>query len=107
MNKIDAYLNYPKSDPHGNPIPDINGHITLPKNEQKLSTCKHNQTYKVTRFSNFDATYLDFLSKSGLALGSTLSIVQQLSFDQSYICELNGNHITLTIQTAENIYVIE
>ena len=36
INRIDAYLGYPKVDPHGNPIPTSDGEFSLNKNEVSL-----------------------------------------------------------------------
>ena len=57
MDKIDTYLNYPKCDPHGNPIPDKQGRITTLKNEKKLFLLQTKYPFDYFRFTNFDSNY--------------------------------------------------
>ena len=105
MDKIDAYLNHPKVDPHGNPIPDKQGRITTIKHEKKLLNCKLHTSLTIIRFTNFDSTYLDFLSKQGLAIGKKISILEHLDFDDSILCEIDNKTIQLSKKSGSNIYV--
>ncbi len=105
INQLDAYLNFPKTDPHGNPIPAQDGTIEYSKDECMLSEASTKTPYKILRFIAFDPSYLDFLASQGLHIGTPIQINRHLAFDNSLVCEVDQNEIILTAISANNIYV--
>lgn len=70
VDRIDAYLGYPKADPHGDPIPSADG--TLPEpNTQTLLTCIPGQEFRLARVTDQSPEFLNYLSDAGLAIGTT------------------------------------
>src|SRR5665213_3632959 len=66
--KMDEMLDYPKVDPHGSPIPDKNGKISL-KEYGKLSDCKAGETVKLSAVIHTSSEFLKFLNAREMRLG--------------------------------------
>lgn len=82
FDKIDELLNFPKSDPHGSPIPDKNGNI-IKYNYLKLSECKIGQKIVFKALTESTNNLLNYLNQKELPLGTVLEIIEIESFDKS------------------------
>jgi len=71
--RIDELLNYPKFDPHGEPIPDSNGKIQAQK-RISLSTLVEGLTATITAVSEDEKPFLDHLNEKGLQIGDAVTI---------------------------------
>lgn len=80
--RLDAFLDYPTVDPHGDPIPTKEGEIrvrpTLP-----LSQLEPGDKAVIAAVRHDGKDLLDYLERHGLVLGSRLEIVEVLDFDGS------------------------
>jgi DtxR family Mn-dependent transcriptional regulator len=106
MNRMDEYLGFPTVDPHGNPIPGLDGTIFFDDNEMVLSEICDNFLVVIHRLEGMDATVLSYLSQQGLCIGSELRIIQRFEFDKTFICEISGRSIQLSFGMAQHIYVL-
>ena len=82
FDKMDEILNYPKMDPHGEPIPDKDGNVIQP-DLKKLSKCKENETVELASVTTSSEEFLNFLNKRNLSLGTEIKVLQKEDFDQS------------------------
>jgi DtxR family transcriptional regulator, Mn-dependent transcriptional regulator len=105
INKIESHLGFPKFDPHGNPIPDINGNIPKPIKDTQLVNCKAGQSAKISRVVNTDESFLNYLRKKGVYLGKEIHLKEILDFDGTLVCEVDGESLSLSKQAAEHIFV--
>lgn len=80
--KMDELLGYPKVDPHGSPIPDVNGNITT-DNYIKLNNCNNGDTVIFMAVQNSSEDLLKFLTSRELYLGLEIHIKQIEIFDGS------------------------
>jgi len=82
INKLDIYLNYPKFDPHGEPIPTKDGKIpitnTIPLNKLEAGT-----KGKVLGVTLDETSFLDYLTKLNISIGTEIEVLETISFDQS------------------------
>ena len=105
LQRIDKFLSHPKFDPHGDPIPDINGKFTE-TNFNSLSSIAIQQAGIIAGVNNHSADYLIYLEKTGLVLGSTVKVIHLNSFDNSMDVLLNGKkNIHISQQVALNLLV--
>lgn len=80
--RIDAALDHPKFDPHGDPIPDIN--LKVPHIEQiPLSALEIGKTGCVMRVPNEDPQVLRYLGKFGFKPGSNIKLLARTPYDQT------------------------
>ena len=82
FDKMDEILNFPKVDPHGEPIPDKDG-IIITQNLKKLSECKVNEMVILTSVTISTDDFLNYLNQRNLALGAEILIKNIEKFDGS------------------------
>ncbi|WP_028123162.1 metal-dependent transcriptional regulator [Epilithonimonas tenax] len=104
FDKMDEILNYPKMDPHGEPIPDKDGNILQP-DHKKLSKCKENETVELASVATSSEEFLNFLNKRSLSLGTILKIVQIEGYDQSMLVAYNGREENFSKTVCERLLV--
>lgn len=68
IDRIEAFLDYPDADPHGDPIPRADG--TLPeRGGVAIARLEPGQHFRLVRVVDQDPAFLRFLSECGLDLG--------------------------------------
>jgi DtxR family Mn-dependent transcriptional regulator len=105
IDKLDAYLGSPKFDPHGDPIPDLNGKITL-EDYVLLSTMKVKTKGRVCRIASASKKIMELISHQQIKLGSQIIVEQRFEFDDSIEIMIDGKHKTnISQQLAKNIFI--
>jgi DtxR family transcriptional regulator, Mn-dependent transcriptional regulator len=104
INELDAFLNYPEEDPHGDPIPDKDGNI---KKTEKilLSQVDVNQTCICVGVKDSSADFLKYLDKHHIALGTSIQIISKEKFDESMTIKVHDASINISKIVSNNIYV--
>jgi DtxR family Mn-dependent transcriptional regulator len=105
INKLDEYLGFPKTDPHGDPIPNKEG--VLPELAYShLSDIKESKTCKLMGVAQDSAVFLQLLTKLNLSLGAKLDIQEINEFDRSIFVSINeAAPIFISHEVAKNILV--
>lgn len=105
IHKLDEYLGFPKTDPHGDPIPNKDG--ILPELAYShLSDIKAAKTCKLMGVAQDSAVFLQLLTKLNLNLGATLAIQEINEFDRSIFVSINdAAPIFISHEVAKNILV--
>jgi DtxR family Mn-dependent transcriptional regulator len=105
VQKLDAYLGFPKTDPHGDPIPNKEG--ILPELAYlHLSDIKAGKNCKLMGVAQDSAVFLQLLTKLNLSLGSKLAIMEINEFDRSFFVSINdAEPIFISHEVAKNILV--
>ncbi len=104
FDKIDELLEYPKTDPHGSPIPDKNGIVTR-NNYRKLSECKENQTVEFCALAESPNEFLNYLNQKNLSLGMEITIKKIEPFDGSMTVNYNDTLEILSMKVTEKLLV--
>ena len=104
IDELDAFLNFPTHDPHGDPIPDRGGNL---KKFQKifLSQINPGVTCSCIGVENSVDNFLQYLDKNNIALGSPIEVITKEPFDDSMTIKTNNAELTISKETANNIYV--
>jgi len=103
--RLDHFLDYPKVDPHGDPIPDSTGHIDY-INTQKLNELKNNDEAVLLGVSDHSSEFLHYLDRVNITLGSKVKIIEIYSFDESIHILLNDSKdLIVSKQIAKHLYV--
>ena len=82
IDKLDIFLNFPTTDPHGDPIPDKNGKITFIK-QLNLVTVAAKKNVVVSSVSNQSSELLEMLKHYNIAIGTSLKVNKHFAFDGS------------------------
>ncbi len=93
--KIHKYLGYPDFDPHGDPIPDIEGKFPVIKDSVALSKAEINKTYRISRLQSDDKEFFDFCADHKLINGELISVEKQ--FEKTQMTQVKVNGVTLLL----------
>ena len=104
FDKMDEILNFPKVDPHGEPIPDKDG-IIITQNLKKLSECKINETVILTSVTISTDDFLNYLNQRNLALGAEILIKNIEKFDGSMQIGFSDRTEVLSKMVCEKLLV--
>ncbi len=104
FDKMDEILNYPKVDPHGEPIPDKDGNLIQP-DLKKLSQCKENETVELASVTTSSEEFLNFLNKRNLSLGTEIKVLQKEDFDQSMKVSYNDQQENFSKTVCDRLLV--
>ena len=88
FDKMDEILNYPKFDPHGEPIPDKDGNI-IAQDLQKLSKCEKGDRVTFSSVTSSNDDFLNFLNAKKLELSKTIKVIEIENYDRSMTVEID------------------
>ena len=105
VQKLDDFLGFPKFDPHGDPIPDAQGH--MPESSYKnLSEIVINQSVVMMGVAQHSVTFLQYLAKIGLQLGVEICVFEINDFDKSLTIKIGGEkEVFISTEGAKNVLV--
>ena len=104
VDRIDVYLGYPTTDPHGDPIPKADGTMAAAA-DKRLTECEAGERFHVARVTDQSPEFLRFLSQVGLAIGTKGSLVSNDPADDSVTVSVAGDQHKLSIDTAGKLMV--
>ncbi|CAN5339352.1 metal-dependent transcriptional regulator [soil metagenome] len=104
ISELDKFLNYPSRDPHGDPIPDINGKFTA-SNKILLAGLKVGDSGICVGVRDSSPEFLQFLDKYNIALGKKITIVDKEQFDESLIIKINDEETRISKLISGNLYI--
>lgn len=105
IDRIDKFLNYPKIDPHGDPIPDAKG-VFNRKKYLLLAEINAGQSCIMTGVVDHSANFLQYLDKVGLSIGKEIKLIEVIGFDKSIQVQVNGKEkVFLSHEVAKNLLV--
>ncbi len=104
INALDAFLGFPKEDPHGDPIPNAKGEIAF-REKELLSETEINKEYICVGVKDTSSAFLQYLDRQKIALGSIFKVLEHESFDHSVTVFFQDNELTLSKVVAQNLFV--
>ncbi len=106
IDKLDEFLGFPRTDPHGDPIPDANGKIEMSK-KICLTEMALNTLAIVSSVSDQSSEILELLEHKKIAIGTKLEVKKKFDFDNSMEVKIGRQPaFTISNQLAENIFVL-
>lgn len=82
ISRLDAFLDYPKFDPHGNPVPNADGKFTI-RNQMALADIPLNQKVTVLGVKENLPDFLRYLTDINIRIGVEIMVLQQVPYDKS------------------------
>lgn len=106
VERIDAYLGYPDTDPHGEVIPDAKGF-----RGQELDICllvAEPGKYVVRKVTNDQPDFLAYLEKESLTPGAAFQLLERTPFQGPLKLQVAGREQPqyLGVEAAKSIYVL-
>mgnify|MGYP001372134158 FL=1 len=104
IDKLDHFLDYPKSDPHGDPIPGKNGEI-INLGHVPLNNLKILETGFIAAVKKGTPSFLQHMDKLGIKLGTKIQVIEKVEFDNSLEIKINNESIFISNEVAKNILI--
>lgn len=104
VDRLDAFLNYPKVDPHGDPIPDKDG-VVRKQTNVPLTSLKSGESGVISAVKHDGKDLLDYLDRHNLVLGNQLEVIEKLEFDGSMEVKVSGQNQYVSEKIAGNILI--
>lgn len=104
IDRLDEFLGFPKTDPHGDPIPDSQGRFTMAK-QVDLLNLPLSKTGEVSGIGDQSPEMLDLLSHKNIALGTKLEVKKKFAFDNSLELKIKNQPVTVSEHVAKNVFV--
>jgi DtxR family Mn-dependent transcriptional regulator len=103
--RMDALLGHPTADPHGAPIPTLQGEIPAP-HETRLSDLQPGQTAVIAEVSDHDPALLRYLASKALYPKTKVYIVSVAPFGDPMTIRIGETEHTIGREVANHIFVI-
>lgn len=105
VTRLDRFLNYPKFDPHGDPIPDADGNITE-RQQILLNKLKVGEQAMIVGVNEHSSDFLQYLDRLKLSLGTKLSLIERFEFDKTLKIKLaDDSEQVLSDKVSQNLFV--
>lgn len=104
IDELDAFLEHPTHDPHGDPIPDKDGNF---QHIDKIVLAKANigVAYKCVGVDDTSTAFLQYLDSNGIALGTMITVIHKEPYDNSVKIQLKDTEIVVSQSVAKNLYL--
>ncbi|OEK09856.1 iron-dependent repressor [Flavivirga aquatica] len=104
IRQLDAFLNFPTHDPHGDPIPDEMGEI---KKVEKilLSEVAIGEQCICVGVNDSSSEFLKYLDNNNIALGTAFVILHKEPFDNSVSIKIESKEFIISNMIANNLFV--
>lgn len=106
IDRIDAYLGHPQTDPHGDPIPAADGAMRGPHEAGvPLSECAAGTRVRFARVINQGPEFLRYLSENGIVLGCE-GVVRENNREAGLVTTMfDGRNVSMGHHAAESLLV--
>ena len=105
MDKLDAYLGFPQFDPHGDPIPNAEGIISI-RHDRTLDEVETGERVILVGVKDHTKLFLNYLESNQLTLGVEIHVLKVIEYDKSLSVRLNGKREqSLSYQVCKNLNV--
>jgi len=105
--KLAEFLGQPTYDPHGDPIPDVSGHIEKSGKHLLLAKAAPGEHYRISRLYSTDEEILSFCEDHGLNMHASLTVVRQLENTKMTEIIIQDKVLVLNEAISNSIYVTE
>lgn len=105
VDKLDAFLGYPRFDPHGDPIPDSNGKMAAQR-QVNLIDLHLNLPAEIVSVGSQSTELLELLRHKHLSIGTMIEVKKRFAFDHSMEIKIKGHPaFIISQQLAQALFV--
>ncbi|MDF1672194.1 MAG: metal-dependent transcriptional regulator [Vicingaceae bacterium] len=104
VKRLDTFLDNPKYDPHGDPIPDEYGNLQHHK-DITLSDLAIGKKGVIVGVKEHSTSYLKYLESINLVLGAEIKVNNIVDFDHSMSISIGKNTVNISNQASKNLIV--
>jgi DtxR family Mn-dependent transcriptional regulator len=104
IKELDAFLDFPSEDPHGDPIPNSEGEMPNTK-RVLLSMANPGDNCICVGVKDSSASFLQYLDRYKITLGTQISVISKEPFDESMLVIINSGRNSISKEVANNILI--
>ena len=104
INRLDKFMGCPTSDPHGDPIPNHEGHIVNQQLQPAVMLNK-NQSGTIAGVANHSAAFLQHLEQKSLTIGKKITVTDINDYDISVKLNTTNEEMNISREVAKNILI--
>ena len=105
IDRMDEFLDNPKFDPHGDPIPDKSGKFAERKKAVLLSELKIKEKGVIVGVKNTSNDFLQYLEEKNLTLGKEIKVTKEFEFDKSRNIAIGKLEVTISKEVCNNLII--
>lgn len=108
IDKLDAFLHYPRVDPHGDPIPDADGNMQ-PRAQLRMADLPLHTPANIIAVTSQELHLLELLKHFSISLGTRIEVKKKFEFDESMEVRISNKaaiHIGNTISKSLIVKII-
>ncbi len=102
--RMAAKLGNPRADPHGHPIPTVNGDLP-PADERSLASVPVDIVARIERVNDRDPEKLRYLTTIGLIPGAKVVILSQGPFNEPLVVQVGAKERVISRELAQELTV--
>ena len=102
--KLDVFLNFPKVDPHGNPIPDADGKL-ITMDTLCLDQLDIEEEGIFVEVKDESENLLRYLTKNNILIGTKIKVLDKEEFDNSFKIEIDKKQFNISENVIKNLYL--
>ncbi|TDU43637.1 DtxR family iron (metal) dependent repressor [Gelidibacter sediminis] len=106
IDELDAFLDFPTHDPHGDPIPDKHGKFEHVE-KTSLSNAKEGVNYICVGVNDSSVDFLKYLNNNAIALGTVIKVLHKEPFDHSIKIAIEGRELMVSQIVGKNLFLKE
>lgn len=104
VDRLDALLDYPDFDPHGDPIPDKDGQFKT-RRKVPLSKLQVGSSGICVGVKDSSSPFLKFLDKHHIELGILIEVLDREPYDDSMRIRVGNRELQVSHQIATNLFI--
>ena len=104
IDRLDQFMDYPRHDPHGDPIPDSDGNFKQDK-LVAVANAKVKVKGTISGVRDHSAAFLQYLEKQQLTIGKKITVTEIIDYDQSMIIKAEDKTIHISREVANNLLI--
>lgn len=104
INSLEVFLEYPKRDPHGDPIPNSKGEFVKLRSKS-LAELKIKEEGVLITVKDSTDDFLKYLDKKKLGIGNKIKVLEIEPFDNSIRIASNSQELTISEHVAKNLFL--
>lgn len=105
IEKLDQFLDFPKYDPHGDPIPNVDG-IFKKQSQKSLTEAAVGEKCKMVAVKDNSGTFLRYVADLGLGLEDEINVISRHDFDGLTTIEIKNKVVSVSQKFTDNIFVV-
>ncbi|MAD97829.1 MAG: iron-dependent repressor [Flavobacteriaceae bacterium] len=104
IEELDAFLGFPKKDPHGDPIPDKHGNYHVVE-KTLLSNLHPGEKGICIGVKDSSSDFLKYLDRQAVKLGDEIAVMAKEDYDDSIHIKIDKRELNISKKIASNLYI--